>query len=119
MSDDRASRIRQGRNRNKNREKDNSSKNPSSNSSPKSDNGSSYTKGDVRNRKSKNMYLPQEQIKAIDDLFKEAEFRLQKDHDLQLKKNKDFYPVLVQVALDNFDLDEFLEQQQREKESED
>ncbi|WP_233274842.1 hypothetical protein [Haladaptatus cibarius] len=68
-------------------------------------------KTSVKNRPSVLMYLPEEQHTELDIRFDEINARYKREHGESLQKNRDYYPILIELAMEKtqeMDEDELL-----------
>lgn len=63
----------------------------------------------VKDRPSVLMYLPQEQHDELDVRFDELNARYKRETGEKLKKNRDYYPMVVEKGLESITLEDFLE----------
>lgn len=133
MSDDRAERLRQNRNRAKQRansgdssansQSDTSNRSqPSELSKPKTTGGSegSGTREDSEENSSVKddqvgtyMYLPEHQHQELSRLFHLLKAEYEYEYDEKFEKNRHFYPLVVKYGLDSLDGLDALEIQER------
>ncbi|SIR66836.1 hypothetical protein SAMN05421858_3239 [Haladaptatus litoreus] len=68
-------------------------------------------KSSVKDRPSVLMYLPEEQHTELDIRFDEINARYKREHGEPLQKNRDYYPILIELAMEKtqeMDEDELL-----------
>ncbi|MFC6722884.1 hypothetical protein ACFQE1_00390 [Halobium palmae] len=46
------------------------------------------------------VYLPPDMNDEVDDVFFETNYRIRKNHGVEIAKNRHFYPALIRLALD-------------------
>lgn len=63
----------------------------------------------VRDRPSVLMYLPEDLRQELDLRFDELNLQYKREHGEALGKNKDYYPAVVEAALEGKDIEEVLE----------
>lgn len=58
----------------------------------------------VRDTTGRTFYVGEETLEELDDLYKQLEFRYYQEHGDDLPKNKQFYPALFDVVVENPEL---------------
>lgn len=66
----------------------------------KTDEISENEKTSVKDRPSVLMYLPEEQYSELDIRFDELNAKYKRKHSESLQKNRDYYPILIELALE-------------------
>jgi hypothetical protein len=64
--------------------------------------------GTVRERKNVNMYLPGEQVSDLQMRYSELNVQWRREYDEDLPKNDQFYPAVIQAALEGTSIEEQL-----------
>jgi hypothetical protein len=64
--------------------------------------------GNVSDRPSVLMYLPEEQRRELDLRFDELNLKHKREHGEALQKNRDYYPAVIEAALSDRPLEEIL-----------
>jgi len=72
------------------------------------DEGQGEDKDKIKGRPSLTMYLPEDLYKRLNTRYLELQLRGSKD-DIELQKNKDFYPKVVEIGLDHLNDEDVLE----------
>ena len=65
--------------------------------------------GNVRDRPSVLMYLPDDLHSKLDLRFDELNLEYKREHGEALQKNRDFYPAVIEAALEGKDIKDVLE----------
>lgn len=68
----------------------------------------STSEGNVSDRPSVLMYLPEEQRRELDLRFDELNLKHKREHGDALQKNRDYYPAVIEAALSDQSLEEIL-----------
>lgn len=64
--------------------------------------------GNVSDRPSVLMYLPEQQRRELDLRFDELNLKHKREHGEALQKNRDYYPAVIEAALSDRPLEEIL-----------
>lgn len=66
-------------------------------------------KKSVKDRPSVLMYLPEELHTELDIRFDELNARHKREHGRPIEKNRDYYPAVIEAALENKDIEDVLD----------
>ncbi len=90
---------------------DNMSKTSKSDKPEQTEKTEENEKTSVKERPSVLMYLPEEQHTELDIRFDEINAKYKREHGESLQKNRDYYPILIELAMEKtqeMDVDELL-----------
>jgi hypothetical protein len=66
-------------------------------------------RGSVKDRPSVLMYLPKDLHTELDIRFDELNAHCKREHGHPIEKNRDYYPAVVEAALENKDIEDVLD----------